>query len=367
MKWLNSTTIYNFLCVYMPLLYIYSSPVPGVDWGTALVVLCAFSFFNGKPKKGIGMPSVLIAILVYSIVCTIINIANGTIYYSSLTSIVTRLGRFVVVMIVMMGFGFSNHFVPQKYLKLLRGLTLFVAGYAMLQSLVFRLTGVRLINVIGGLSKDVVLSSALDNYEAMYRPPSIFAEPSHASYFMVPYLCYALFCKPSLDRAINKKRFVEALFVTLGILFTTSGQGLTVITVCWGIWLLRSSIQLNVKSLIVFAMVVIFLLYNFDFNSIINRVTTTDGMNAVEARQGGYFLFEKLSEASKLFGTGFGNYDDHIYYSSFAEIFFCTGYIGLFLVLLLFIQPLWKGQMFQKVLAISCVLLMSGGGIYTAS
>ena len=90
-------------------------------------------------------------------------------------------------------------------------------------------------------------------------------------------------------------------------------------------------------------------------------------MNAVEARQGGYLLFDTLSGTYKVFGTGYGNYNDSVYYSSFAEIMFCTGYIGLVLVMLLFLGPLRKGSIFQKVLAVSCVLLMSGGGIYTAS
>ena len=110
-----------------------------------------------------------------------------------------------------------------------------------------------------------------------------------------------------------------------------------------------------------------YLLYNFDFSSTINRVTTTENMNAVEARQGGYLLFDTLSGTYKVFGTGYGNYNDSVYYSSFAEIMFCTGYIGLVLVMLLFLSPLRKGSIFQKVLAVSCVLLMSGGGIYTAS
>ena len=236
----------------MPLLYIYKSPVPGVDWGTALVVLFSFSFLKGNRKHEGGISSALLVILFYSVGCTIINIVIETINYSSLTSVITRLGRFVVVIVVMMGLGFSNHFVPEKYMKLLRGLTLFVAGYAMLQALVFRLTGVKLINVIGNVSEDFTLTSALGEYETMYRPPSIFLEPSHASYFMVPYLCYVLFCKSSSDDMINKKRFREALFVTLGILFTTSGQGLTVLAACWGIWFLRSAKKLNFKSIVIF-------------------------------------------------------------------------------------------------------------------
>ena len=351
----------------MPLLYIYKSPVPGVDWGTALVVLSIFAFLNGKRKNESGMPPALIAVLIYSVICTVVNIGIGTTNYSSLTSVITRVGRFVVVMVIMMGFGFSNHFVPEKYLKLLRGLTLFVAGYAMLQALIFYLFGVKLINVIGDVNGDLALTSALGEYETMYRPPSIFVEPSHASYFMVPYLCYVLFCKPSSDDMINKKRFREAIFVSLGILFTTSGQGLTVLAACWGIWFLRTAKNLDFKKILIFVCAFVYLLYNFDFSSTINRVTTKEHMSAVEARQGGYFLFEQLSDAYKFFGTGFGNYDDHVYYSSFAEILFCTGYIGLFFVLLLFLSPLLKGQMFQKVLAVSCVLLMAGGGIYTAS
>ena len=131
----NSTNIYNFLCVYMPLLYIYKSPVPGVDWGTALVVLSAVFFLRGGRRHEGSLSIALVAVLVYSVICTFINLLIGTTNYSSLASVALRTGRFVVVMVVMMGYGYRNRFVPGKYLKLLRGLTLFVAGYAILQSL----------------------------------------------------------------------------------------------------------------------------------------------------------------------------------------------------------------------------------------
>lgn len=358
---LNSTNIYNFLLVYMPLLYIYKSPVPGVDWGTALVVLFAIFFYGRGRRHGGKLSKALVAVLVYSVVCTLVNLVIGTTNYSSLTSIFLRTGRFVVVMVVMMVFGYSNHFVPKKYLKLLRGLTLFVSGYAILQSLAFRLTGIKLINVIGPVTEDIALSS-----ETMYRPPSIFLEPSHAAYFMAPYLCYVLFCNPATKKN-KKRRFREAILISLGILFTTSGLGLTVLALTWGIWLVRSAKKLHIKSIIILICVFIFMLYNFDFNATINRITTNDEQNAVEARQVGYSLLEKLPLTYQLFGTGYGNYDDRFYYSSFAEIIFCTGYIGLFLVLILFLTPLLKGHMIQKALSLSCVLLMMGGGIYTAS
>lgn len=367
MKWLTSTNIFNFLCVYMPLLYIYKSPVPGVDWGTALVVLCAFSFLSGQRQRGSGMSPALIAILVYTILCTLTNFMVGTTNYSDSTSVMTRTGRFVVVLVVMMGGGYSSKFEPEKYLGLLRGLSLFVAGYAMLQALVFRITGVKLINVLGGVNGDFALTSALGEYETMYRPPSIFFEPSHACYFLVPYLCYVLFSLNSKDQLVNKMRFREALFLSLGMIITTSGQGLTVLAVCWGLWFLRSVRKFNLSSLFVFAVIFIFLLSHFDFNSTIDRVTTTDSMNAIDARKGGYLLFDTLPDVYKYFGTGYGNYDDSVYYSSFAEIMFCTGYIGLVLVLLLFLAPLRKGVLLQKVLALSSIVLMSGGGIYTAS
>lgn len=367
MKWLRADYIYNFLCVYMPLLYIYKSPVPGVDWGTALVVIFAISMMSGKRQNNNAMPLALACLLIYTVVCTILNVSIGTKEYSAFGSIVTRTGRFVVVMIVMMGAGYSRSFVPERYLKLLRGLSLFVAAYALLQALVFRVTGMKLINVIGSVNGDLALSSALGEYETMYRPPSIFIEPSHACYFLIPYLCYILFKAPSSDDKVNKAQFREALFVSLAMIITTSGQGLTVLAAVWGIWFILSAKHLDAKRIALFAVIFVFLLYNFDFASTINRVTTTENMNAVEARQGGYLLLNQLSDMQRYFGTGYGNYDDTVYYSSFAEVMFCLGYVGLILVILLFLKPVLKGQMFQKVLAISCVLLMSGGGIFTAS
>ena len=363
MKWLTSYNIYNFLCVYMPLLYIYSSFVPGVDWGTAIVLLCIPLFLGETKRNNESAPSTLWAIIVYSTLCSLINLATGM-YYSEPTAIIMRTGRFAVVMFVMFYWGSSKLFVPEKYIKLLRGLSLFVAAYAILQTIVYKLTGIQLINVIGNVNSDL---SILSDNGLQYRPPSIFLEPSHVCYFLTPYLCFLLFFTQHTNDKKSKKKLFEAMIISLGMLFTTSGQGLIVLAVCWIIWFFRSVKNMNILDIAIFAALLLFLVKNFDFNSTINRITTTDDLNAVDARKIGYTLLNNLTATQRFFGTGFGNYNDNVYYSSFAEILFCTGYVGLFLVVLLLLKPFFKGLLFQKVLVVSCFILMLGGGIYTAS
>ena len=364
MKNIEGPEIFAFLCIFNPMMSVYSSPIPGMDFGTFCVLIFILYMFKDRQRKSYKLPVYFSIILVYTILSTCIGLTG--MLYSDFFSILLRLLRFVVVLIVMLGIGFPTYFDKELFVKYLGSATVLVAGYAIFQTLAYYIFGIEVSGIFGPtkltLDEDLVPESAID---LLYRPPSLFWEPSHASYFMTPYLCYLLFYKGDFK---NKKDLLLVLVVSLGILVTTSGQGLAVLSICWAYWFLISLKKLNF-GLITFAIILlIVILKHFEVYDTIERVIdSSSNFNAVDARSGGYDMIKALPVTSLIFGFGYGNYDETVYYSSFADIIFCTGYIGLIFVGWMYFRLFINGVRFQKMLVLMSLLLMSGGGIYTAS
>ena len=183
MRGLTNTNIYTALCVFGPILYMYKSPVPGIDLGTFFVLLFAVLLFFSAQKSYFRMHWTLGLVILYTVFNTVISLGVGaTYYYSSMHTIIMRTLRFCIVMVVMIGVGYTSFFDFKKYISLLNVVSVLIAGYAIVQSIVFRLTGIKLLNVVKGGE----FSSTLGEYESFYRPPSVFYEPSHVLYYLTP-------------------------------------------------------------------------------------------------------------------------------------------------------------------------------------
>ncbi len=367
---LSTAKIFTAITVLLPILSVYLSPIEGVDLGTFIVLLFGLLCLKKRSLKfslHAGLTIVMAYTLFYSLLITIMP---DTTLYSSTSSIISRLFRFILMLIIMIGVGTTNYVDREKLIKFLRIVSLIVAVYAILQLIFFHFTGLKLINTFGPTKQGVIFHAELHEFERVYRPPSLFLEPSSAVYYLVPYLCYALFYK-EMDMKLLRRNLYDALIISLGILCTTSGQGFLVIVLCWSIWLLRQIYQKHFKKALIplFVIILMQLLGIFpDIDYTISRISAPDdGISAIDARAGGYDAFEGLDSIHQIFGTGFGNYDETIYYSSFADILFCTGICGLILVLAFLFSLFIKGQFYQKILVITMIVLMSGGGIYSAT
>lgn len=368
---------YALLTVFLPVLAVYASPIPGFDLGTFIVLLfglVCISFANKTTH--IKIPIAFLLVLVYTALTMAMAIIDTESHnYSSTTSIIMRTVRFLFMLVIMICIGAPSYFDYELIEKYLRRLTLFVAIYAMIQLAFFSVTGAKLINVIGPTKIGISFESTLSEYEDTYRPPSIFIEPSSVTYYIIPYLCIALFASFSGDMfgVRNKKKdLIDAIIITLGIICTTSGQGIVVLVLVWSLWLIISIFKRgNRRNLLVTPLILVAVIYLYssgvlDF-TLARMGIASDSHNAIDARMGGYLAFDQLSSFTQLIGTGYGNYREDIYYTSFADIMFCTGYIGLFLVVIMYLQFFMKGHTFQKVLVVASFVIMLGGGIYTAT
>lgn len=359
----SGQNIYILLSILLPVLSIYATPISGLDLGTACILvfsLFLFLFMRGLSfHLGLG----LTIILTYSFLVSIpILIGIGT-EYSSPSTAFFRLFRFIIILLIMIGCGYSSYYDEKKYASVLRVASIIVASYAIIQSIVFRIAGIKLRNLFGPERGGAIFSPSLGEYENVYRPPSFFLEPSGVTYFLTPLLCYILF----RHKEMTTNDYLIAVVLTIGMIVSTSGQGLLVIALCWGLWVLSRILTMRITGIIVALICATLFFHYYDVSYSFSRITTNDELNAVDARTGGYDLFKSLSGNDLLFGTGFGNYDEHVYYSSFAEILFCTGVLGLLIVLSFYAILFIRGVYYQRVLVLASLLLMVGGGIYTAT
>lgn len=356
----TASYVYTFLCVFIPVLSTYRSPLPGVELGTFVVLAFTPYLILGCRKVKFHFPATMAIVMLYTILCTVIAL-TGNEFYSRPSSIVLRTGRFVFLLSVLIGFGVPTLYKQENYITMLGKVTIIVALYAIIQYLAYHLFGLQLPNTFGPVKME---GGVIDSVVTEYRPASILPEPSSAAYFMVPYLCYALF---SAESKSDKKSLIKALLVSLAILCTTSGQGLIVLVACWSVWVMRESKTFNIGRLIIVLAIGAVALSQIDLGFTINRVTTDDGLNAIEARSEGYDLLKTIPVEELVFGKGFGNYDEEVFFSSFASIIFGTGIINMVLVSIMYLTFFLRGNMFTKMLVVCSLILMAGGGVYTAS
>ena len=370
---------YTLITVLLPVLAVYSSPISGFDLGTFVVLgfgaCCVLDLFIKNSWKIKFHGALLLVVLYTALVTTITVIDTNSIHYSSEISIIMRTARFVLMLVIMLFIATPSYFDYELFEKYLRRATLFVCVYAMAQFVFYTFTGLKLINVFGATKQGVQFEATLDEYETTYRPPSIFLEPSNVTYYIVPYLAISLFASFSemkLGKRDKRRDIIDAIIITLGVVCTTSGQGAVVIAVGWLLWVIMSVFKKgktkNIGFFPILGLATVFIYKSESFQYTIGRMDSSgSSMSAIDARNVGYLAFDILSDKNKLFGTGYGNYIEALYYPSFADVLFCTGIIGFVLVLIMYMWFFYKGCTFQKILVILSFVVMMGGGIYTAT
>lgn len=363
--------VFSLLIVILPVLAVYISPISGVDLGTFCAIIFFLIYIIVVKKLYIKRDATFWFIIFYTLIETATVLLFTQIRYSTTNIVILRTIRFVVMVSLFVNFTNDDCIDIRFLIKTLRIVTLFVSIYAITQQVFFQITGYKLINIFGITKQGVTFERTLNMYETTYRPPSIFLEPSSVVYYVVPYLCFCLF-EINYEKYFNRKTAViDAVIITSGVLATTSGLGILMVAIAWLIWCYFRLISRNTKKMISIIPIILGAILILNYSGLvkfgISRVISTSSLSAVEARTTGYNAISKLSFIQKIFGNGFGNYNESLYYTSFADILFCTGIIGIVAVAVFYIKHFIRGNRFQRCLVILSIVLMVGGGIYSAT
>ncbi len=274
----------------------------------------------------------------------------------------------------------AEFFDLDKLIKWMVRISVVLTIYIIIQTVAFYVFAVYLPNIfsIGPIQP---YAEGYANYEAfsgnsMLRPGSLLSEPAFYGNYVLCTL--AMYLEKYFDK-MGKKRWVIVLFLSLGIIVSTSTAAIVLLGLVWVIYLYKIKVNKVWIALLGVALVVVFAV-----SSGVLHITSRGGLlNALKyafdkfeyldssARVGkSYHYLSMLNLPQKLFGVGIGN-DLHylasitnttseVYVNSITSIIVQMGYIGL-AVFVTFIVYLYYKILKQKdtlafvLLSIYCI------------
>lgn len=388
------TKIYTFIIITIPITSQYKSFIPGISIGDLFLLLSLpfaiyiFSYYGWDIKKTLENPFIWLAI--YIIVGSLISVLFQQVGYS-ITDILVRSIRYIFY--IFCAVVISNLFFNFKYAMRWYGrLVLFATIYLILQVILYRTNGIFLTGTIPGLD----LANELYDFEKskillanFFRPYSIFIEPGYYSQFVIPYLAYCLFKKN--DESKPQPEIFKAVFITVGIVLSTSGQGLILGAVIWVIWFIMIIYDFENHKLrlipiilgIIFISIIPFILQNGEIQTSINRLFGSPEASANLRIYRGFAVFEQLDFLYMMFGVGYGNPGSFItyngiytiydipqmpdYMNSVAYVLVSSGIIGLIIILFAFIYMFINTRGFFRICILILLILSLGGNMLLSS
>ncbi|WP_078543562.1 hypothetical protein [Litchfieldia alkalitelluris] len=364
----RNVKIYTVLIALLPIIAIYASGVPGINLGELfLVAFWAYSLIF--VKKGVfnsySQVNILIFFGWYAIFSTFISMFFDS---SQINDVMVRTIRFCFYLFVIVYL--SRKFFSLNYaIKVIKFVSIAGTFYIIIQNISYRFFGLIL---KGFLPFIPVYTSQYETYDyaglyetIFYRPTSFFLEPAHYSQYVLIALVLFLF-----KEEFNIKNIISSVFITIGVLLSTSGQGLIIATLIWFVYMLNLLLAkreiwkkrlLGITFPIITLAVLPFLLRSEIIQNNISRILSSGSATstAVGARTSGYLTF--IMEDSifiKLFGAGFGNTPHGVWFAGLSYILYCLGIIGfLFLLGIFLIYYLKANSKFIKMLIFVCFML----------
>lgn len=364
----------SFFVVILPLLSIYKSPISLLDLGSFGMVILAMVFScMGMGKKDartivkFGMWGIYLA---YIIGITCISFFFRKQYVANPSQYMIRMAKnifYILFTLYISWKGYIDSEYATKFYKFITMVATIVVYIQVLSYILFRYDFV-------GYSARWTYTEAY-KYRAsnlstgMFRPTSIFCEPAH--YFEYVSILLVLYLFYSRDR----KSIIYAFFVTGGVLLSTSGQGIILSMMLWGIWMLKQLKRLRWKGTLkteavllpFFLLAAVGSLFALDFGrSAINRILAYQGAKTtIGWRSDGFVSLKKLSVEELLFGTGYGNYTSG-FFSSWPFNLYCLGIAGTAIIVFLYIYC-WRHtdkKMIVLLNALMCIFSNVFMGFY---
>lgn len=289
---------------------------------------------------------------------------------------------------------FDLDYFMKKYKKIAG----FIIAYFYIQELGQLLVGVHLPSFVSFLPF-AVTDNAQEYIQASIeseRSSSLFKETAVFAQFLLPLLCYEL-----LENK-QKKNWTYIIFLTITLLWSRAGNamiGLIVLSICYGISILK--FQQGFKKVVYIVLgasmaiggLTVFMRTEggqkvLDRASTIGIEETLDKgyANSTFMRiYQGYYIFDEFSEFYKLVGNDhdsyiqnrayaspvmsalYRNFDFVTYFNAFQHVLIYTGYIGVFLIFLLF-SGIWKGNTFcgKSMLTVLIALSLISSNFFNA-
>jgi len=369
------------LIAAVPILEIYASPVAKISWaGVSLFVMTTLGGIHLLSLKRSERPAVRSAPLVFVVLLFAISALASIIPNEVVLDLPASVMRMALLSLWAVAACVAGAALcrPLQIARWVQRIAFVATIFVMVQWVAWHVLGFFIPSVLdteflSPISNGYADIGALETYYRTFyfRPASFFAEPQYFS----DYACLALIL--TLFGPAIRRRYAFALFLSVGIVVSTSTTGLILGSLIWVWFLFRPPGGLRAKSsaggLLLLALPLLALAYaggllrNFlkiDFT----KLATVQS----SGRVGGSFdLLGQLHGTQQLFGVGIGNErsiigNDKFYYNSVTAIGLGAGIIGLLAALGLIVHLLSQSHGATRLMLTAYALLsMSGSMLYS--
>lgn len=384
--------IYTVLIVLLPLLSVYSFPgVAALTLGEPILIFCSIlvllSCFNRNSSRKVYTIAPLYWLFVFYVL--FISLINTAIVssYSVTDTLTTSLRLILYTMVIFM---LSKDNIDFELLRKVYLLVCFACSlYLIIQFLTGTFFGVYLPSTFSNLkimysdyTGTAYNSFLYDSYQRLvFRPSSLFKEPSHLS----RYIIYAL---PIISfKRGTKTRYEKINFALIlaAILITRSAMGFLGVGVFLIAWLYANQKTNNMYTRIGgLTVVVILLIASIHFGLIdqaVGRLSVETGSGGARIYRG-FSIYSKMPLGFKIFGSGLGNYSafasqynittiyDRVgdsgnnYMNLIATTLVSSGVIGLIIHMSSLVKLVWKKSSSQIICFLLFAFFAFGTNIY---
>lgn len=359
----------------LPLFASYASGIPGFSLADVILVLftmCALLKIgardNNRMLGNIGALYIGIAlILLFDVIAVTSN--KGALYDVSIRTI--RYCFYVFCFIYT-----SKKLIDVEMLKkCVKNVSVLATIYIILQYVMYHVFDKVLNGFLPWLElyvEDYGTKDYESIYEAMFRPTSFFLEPAHFARYAIIGLIIILWAK---DLKIKDMFF--AVFVSVGVLISTSSLGYLLLAMVWVSFALtrlvkikKSWAKLCMILAVLIAPVALYVIFQLPYvqDTIMRSLSgdINDTNTAIGARLNGFSHFAELSILGKIFGVGFGCIPEGAWLSSAAYWLYGSGIIVFSVYLVFLLSSLLRLKNEKKmILLIMFFLFFSDDSFYS--
>jgi len=365
--------IYTISLMLLPALNVYRSPIPSIELGTFIIIICSVFFICTKQSfNKPGIDSLWLYLLFTFFICTAISSIILDYDPTTFQTVWFRLAKIAVIVLTIFMIG-RDQFDYKLAIKTLKYFSIFCVIFIIFQYVFYYILGIKIMGVYAPLtSAEGYVDYDFDKmYEILFRPSAFFFEPAHFASYEFVYFSYLL------SHINEKKRNLKLGLILIGILLSTAGTGFVVLPI-----LILFSISLRYKNgnfavneiwkmsitLIVFG-AILYLFFHTSFgNTSLQRIIDRDGSLGTSAtgrlQSGAYDLFKDLPSTLQFIGCGFGYRPTTVYFSSLYSLLYGDGYIGTGLFVTILLTYFIKVKDFGKLLCLAYSLLFIGTGVF---
>jgi hypothetical protein len=356
--------LYTLFVALLPILYSYSSGIPGISIAEFILTLFVLYSFLDKSRFRTHRDNGRIKrVLMFFIVYTVFNaIFCAIIYQIYAIDILVRTTRlvFYIFCIIRLSMRYIDFKLFCKYSTIVAALCF---GFIVMQYISFYSSGV----IINGHLPFLKLYE--ESYEGMlartvsiFRPSAFFAEPSILVWYMLPVLNYKINGEVEPQK---KGNFIWIILISISMLLSKSLFGLVFVAVIWASYLFKKNKHPIVTMLFIFLIPIVGY-FTFNSNIVADTLRRIDFSNLLgslsfSSRFLQYDLFSTLNIMQQVFGIGLGNLLDHSLNNSIAYILTGNGIIGVVILATLFYKLLKWGKMYWLKILTLCLVIVALG------